>query len=222
MKKTVGFFFVFLLVLVYLTSVNKIDANRQTHQINYDDITIPYIIEKSNSISEFYYRTGTESNLNMQQQIWVRGDRSRMETTFLSESGLPLDTHGLIMAEDEDYLQYDIQHEKTSSFSSGMSYSFFEGRSEQSLLGAIMNLDPERSIIIGQETVSSRPCIIVDNQGSKVWIDAQDFVPLRIEDNSGTMKIEFKDFKIGPGSVKDKDLEAPKGAVLKKIPRVSP
>lgn len=222
MKKNIAVLLIFLIVLTYLVFANQTRADKESLAISIDDITIPLIIEKSEAISEFYYQSETKSNLNMRQQMWVKEDRARIETTFLSNSGLPLDTHGLIMEEDEGYLQYQIEHEKTSSFSSGMTYSFFEGTKYQTYLSATMNLDPDNSEIIGQETVSGRPCIIVDNQWNKVWIDARDFVPLRIEDKAGMMKMEFKDFKIGPGSVKNKDLEAPKGASLKKIPRISP
>ncbi len=222
MKRNIAFLIIFFLMLTYLIFVNKTNGNEESLEISIDDITIPLIIEKIEAISEFYYRNETKTNINMRQQMWVKDNRARIETTFLSDSGLALDTHGLIMEEDEDYLQYQIEHEKTSSFSSGMTYSFFEGTNYQTYLSATMNLDPDNSKIIGQETVSGRPYIIVDNQWSKVWIDAQDFVPLRIEDKAGMMKMEFIDFKIGPGSVKNKDLEAPKGAILKRIPRISP
>lgn len=214
MKKNTAFLLVFLLGLTYLVFVNQSPRSEESMAINFDDITIPLIIQKSNEVSEFSYRAEIEGN-PMQHKVWVKEEKARFEIMFLSDSGLPLDTHGLIIQDkDGNHVQYKINHNNSSTYSSGMSFSFFGGPSDQSYLSATMNLDPDKSNIIGQETVSKRPCIIVENQGTKVWVDARDFVPLRLEANAGRAIMEFKDFKVGSGSVKDKDLDVPDNAVI--------
>ena len=188
MKKVMALSLVLLLVLTYLTSLNQSYTSEKSPELSFAEITIPLILEKSKEVSEFYYLAETKHNqqdlqMSFQQQVWIRGDRVRFEITFFSESGSPIETHGLIYQEkDEKHVQYRIDNQKTNT-TSAMTFSLFTGTSE-SFLNATMNLDPDKSTIIGWERVSNRLCVIVQNPDNKVWIDARDFVPLRIDRKS--------------------------------------
>jgi hypothetical protein len=151
-----------------------------------------------------------------EQTVWVKDGIARIETTLSRQRG-SLATFGMILEEGkEKIIQYQIQYPQNNNVSSMTTSIFASGRSEgnraMTFLAVIDQLESNNSTVIGVEKVANRPCYIVSCEGGKLWIDARDFVPLRIEENG--MITQFKRVKIGPGSVKDIELKMPENATL--------
>lgn len=123
-------------------------------------------------------------------------------------------TIGLIFDEGkEQVIKYQLLHpQQRSSVSSTFALGRFQGIREETFFKIIDELERDNAKITGQERVYNRPCVVVEYQDGKIWIDMQKFVPLRIEDRD--MITEFLDVCVGPGAVADQDLEMPAGAVL--------
>ena len=144
----------------------------------------------------------------------------RLESTQLSDSGSPLVTHGIIFYGADEEHQYRIDHDKIGAYGSSMSFARFQGPEGETHLSLAAGLSPDHSRILGQERIFNRTCFVLENPGGKVWIDARDFVPLRIE-YDGVM-VEFKNMRSGPGSVTNEDLQIPADAVEVNHPQLSP
>ena len=144
----------------------------------------------------------------------------RLESTQLSDSGSPLVTHGIIFYGADEEHQYRIDHDKIGAYGSSMSFARFQGPEGETHLSLAAGLSPDHSRILGQERIFNRTCFVLENPGGKVWIDAKDFVPLRIEYD--IMTVEFKNMRSGPGSVTNKDLQIPTDAVEVNHPQLSP
>ena len=221
MKKPIIFFMVILLVLTYLAS-NQNGQNIKKSELEPSNMTIPDLLEKVKDISEYsYVSEATIKNdsiivMTYESRQWVRGNTIRSESTLETDRGLPIATHGFVHDKDNgEVLQYEITHDQNSSTSSGMTISLFAGEGESNLLFSTAGINPEHSKIIGQQRIGNRLCLVVENQGViKVWIDARDYIPIRVENDEGELTVEYKVFKTGPGSVRDKDLEVPDDAQI--------
>lgn len=211
MQKTTAFFLVCLLVLSFFTFAKE----AATNQINPNTITIPVLKERSKEVTEFSYRSESKGKINsiaMGQKVWVKDGKARLESAATNPPSA--NTIGLLFEEGKGTTaKYQLFHpRKQSSVSSTFALGRFEGIRKETFLKVIDQLEADSSKIIGRERVYSRPCIIVEYQDGKVWIDIQKFVPLRIEDKD--MITEFPEVSVGPGTVADQDLEMPPDAVL--------
>lgn len=208
MKKTFSVSLVFLLVLTYLIFASPFHTE-SSEQLSPENLTIPLIVEKSKAVQVYSYTQNRENNSPLASELkyWVKNDKARMETT-LFEQRHPLYTYGLIFKENKEPTQYQIKHTGTSSMSfSAFRTGRFEGIRAQTFLSFIDKLETLNSQITGQDMIGNRSCVVVEYEGGKVWIDSADFVPLRVEDNTGI--IEFSDVRVGSGSVNIDDLQVP-------------
>lgn len=90
----------------------------------------------------------------------------------------------------------------------------FEGIREDSFLRYMDRIDPPKAEIVGTEKVEGRQSVIVKTNAadgadpSKLWIDKKTGVPTKnefAENEKIVTSLTYRNIKIGPGSVSDKE-----------------
>ncbi len=215
MKKTTALFLSILLVLTYLSFIDQDHVVSSNTDIS--KISIPMIQEKSQGVTEYAYRSESKGKQNLpiafEHKVWVKDHQARIEVRA-SNPQSPSDTLGMLVDEDSgQVIMYNIKSPRQQgSASSTIAVGRLEDIRKQTFLSVIDNLQPDETKILGLERIFNRQCLVLQHKDKKIFIDPQNFVPVREEDKR--MITDYLDVRVGPGSVEAKELEMPDNATL--------
>ena len=180
------------------------------------------LIDMSRDIKEFYYEERNTGEIIFDGKVWVKGKKYKHEVTTFSGK-VKLDTLGTISDGSSKVTKYRIQNKNESAAEVTGMVGKFQGIREDSFLRYIDMIDPKKAEIVGTEEIEGRQSVIVKTNiangvdPSRIWIDKETGVPTKIEladDEKVFISYTYKNVKIGPGSVSDKEFSIPESAIL--------
>lgn len=180
------------------------------------------LIGMSKNIQELYYEERNSGEVIFDGKVWAKDNQFKYEVTIYSNNE-KIDTLGLLTDNSGKNIIYRIQNPNASSAPSTGISGRFQGIREDSFLRYIDGIDPQKAEIVGTEEVEGRQSVIVKTNAadgaepSKLWIDKKTGVPTKIEfaeNEKIVTSLTYRNIKIGPGSVSDKELVVPESAIV--------
>ena len=180
------------------------------------------LIGMSKNIQELYYEERNSGEVIFDGKVWAKDNQFKYEVTIYSNNE-KIDTLGLLTDNSGKNIIYRIQNPNASSAPSTGISGRFQGIREDSFLRYIDGIDPQKAEIVGTEEVEGRQSVIVKTNAadgaepSKLWIDKKTGVPTKIEfaeNEQMVSSLTYKNIKIGPGSVADKEFVVPESAIV--------
>ncbi|SHN85259.1 Outer membrane lipoprotein-sorting protein [Desulfitobacterium chlororespirans DSM 11544] len=180
------------------------------------------LISMSKDIQELYYEERNSGEIIFDGKVWAKDNQFKYEVTVYSNNE-KIDTLGLLTDNSGKRTTYRIQNPNASIAPSTGISGTFQGIREDSFLRYIDRIGLEKAEIVGAEEVEGRQSVIVRTNTSngvdpsKIWIDKKTGVPTKIEfaeNEKIVTSLTYKNIKIGPGSVSDKEFEVPESALI--------
>jgi hypothetical protein len=183
-------------------------TNSGTNQTNEENEVVTGLIAKGKVMGEMSYEMSmTDSGINYQSKIWLKGTKMKTEATINNQKMI-----SIIDSEKKEVITY-IPEQKTAS---KIKLEEYQGKDDTSPGEYLGMTDNKQIKVTGTETVNGMQCkvieITVDNaKVIKEWISTDLGLPVRIEQEIDGKKIvvDFKNYQVGSGTVSDDVFKLP-------------
>lgn len=163
--------------------------------------TVLELISKGSQIDEMYYELVIiGAGLSSESKSWLKGTKMKIDTTvngqrLVSIFNLPKGELISYMPEEKMAMRIKIEE--------------YQGQDNITPIDYVNQLNKDEFVVVGTEKVNGMDCQVIQIASGaslfKQWISIEHGVVVKVEENHDgqTSVLEFKNLKIGPGSVAD-------------------
>lgn len=213
MKK--GNYYLLILITILTFSLAGCGSSQQTAptgsgatQTNDDNAAVAGLIAKGKGLAEMSYEmTMTDSSANFQSKVWLKGTKMKTEATMNNQKMI-----SIIDSEKKEVITY-IPDQKTAS---KLKLEEYQGKDDTSPGEYLGMTDNKQIKVTGTETVNGMQCKVIEITADntkviKEWISIELGLPVKIEQEIDGKKtvIDFKNYKVGSGTVSDDIFKLP-------------
>lgn len=180
-----------------------------------DKEAVKSLFSKGKEVKEMCYEMHiTASGLTVESKTWFKGQKMKTDTLVNGQRAVSI----FDMAKGEL-----ISYLPEKNMATKMKIDEYQGKDNITPLDYLEELEKSEFQILGTETVNGMECKVIsvsDKLGkAKMWISVDYGIVVKMEEEVDGKKtvVEFKNIKIGPGSVPDDTFNLPQGVKVMDI-----
>lgn len=178
-------------------------------QIQDKEESVIELISRGSQIDEMYYElVMIGAGLSSESKSWLKGDKMKIDTTINGQRLISI--FDLVKGEVISYTPGENMAMKTSE-------EEYPGMDNITPIDYINRLDKGEFVSVGTEKFNGMECQVIQIASGtslfKQWISTEHGIVVKVEEDYNGQKIvmEFKNLKVGPGSVTDDVFAVPQG-----------
>lgn len=175
--------------------------NSDNNQVQDKKESVIELINKGSLIDEMYYELIIiGAGLSSESKSWLKGNKMKIDTTVNGQRLISI--FDLLKGEVISYMPGENMAMKTSE-------EEYQGLDNITPIDYIDQLNKDQFVLVGTEKVNGMECQVIQIASGtslfKQWISIDHGIVIKVEENHDgqTTVLEYKNLKVGPGSVAD-------------------